>query len=304
MLRLNDFKPVRLDDQSLFQAQYQRYPQVHSDNTFANMVCWNHYADYRFAHKSDSILLSSTINGKTTFRAPIGPHDPELLYDLIDLALREGDETAMLVMDPASKEWISEVCPGLPLQSDQNFSDYIYRTADLADLPGGTYTAIRRQVNRFSRDYPSAAEEVGSENIDEVREFLILWCEWKDCDSVPILSYEKDAILFAMDHFFDLSLLGWIIRVNGTIGALSVVGRLNDDTAVVHFEKALPDTYRGIYKVINVATAAGLVGRYEYINRECDMGVAGLRESKMRYHPHHMAEVYFATREDLQVYRP
>ena len=73
MLKLADFKPVRLDDRDLFLEHYRQYPQVHSDNTFANMICWNHYADYRFAKVEGSIVLSSTINNITSFRMPIGP---------------------------------------------------------------------------------------------------------------------------------------------------------------------------------------------------------------------------------------
>jgi hypothetical protein len=300
MLRLSQFKPVTLDDRDLFLRQYRQYPQVHSDNTFTNMVCWNHYAEYRYARVGDAIVLSSTINGKTTFRAPIGPRDSNLLHDVVDLAIREGGESPLLILDPASKVWLQESYPDLPLHPDRDFFDYIYRTADLADLPGGEYLSLRRQINRFKRTYAYTVEEITAANIDEVREFLAVWCEWKDCDSVPILNFEKDAILYAMDHFFDLSLRGWIIRVKGTIGAISVVGELSRDTAVVHFEKALPDTYRGIYKVINAETAAGLKGRYPYIDRECDMGVAGLRESKTRYHPDHMVEVYYATCDDLK----
>ena len=74
---------------------------------------------------------------------------------------------------------------------------------------------------------------------------------------------------------------------------------LNPTTAVVHFEKGLPDC-EGIYKAINAETAAHLQDRFTFINRESDMGVPGLREAKMRYHPHHMVEVFYARREDLE----
>jgi hypothetical protein len=30
------------------------------------------------------------------------------------------------------------------------------------------------------------------------------------------------------------------------------------------------------------------------------MGVAGIREAKMRYHPHHMVEVHMLKRDDLK----
>lgn len=53
---------------------------------------------------------------------------------------------------------------------------------------------------------------------------------------------------------------------------------------MVHFEKGLPDC-EGIYKAINAETAFAAKEKYRYINRESDMGVPGLREAKMRYHP-------------------
>ncbi|MDN7013076.1 DUF2156 domain-containing protein [Methanoculleus sp. FWC-SCC3] len=300
MLKLADFKPVSLDDRDLFSRHYRQFPQVHSDNTFANMVCWNHYADYRYVEVEDSIVLSSTIDGLTAFRMPIGPRNPDLLEDVIDLALREGGEIPLRVLDPANEEWLREAYPDLPLHENRDFFDYIYRTEDLAELAGKDYATIRRQVNRFGRDYAYTIEKITEENIDEVWEFLVVWCEWRDCDSEPILTHEKDAILFAVNNFFDIGLEGWIVRLSGTIGAISVVGQVNASMAVVHFEKALPETYRNIYKVITTETAAGLRDRYRFVNRECDMGVAGLRESKTRYHPAYMVEVHSATRRDLE----
>jgi len=303
LLEFSEFKPVSLDDRDLFLRQYRQYPQVHSDNTFANMVCWNHYANYCFADVDGAIVLSSTIDGVTSFRPPIGPKNPALLDDVIDLALREGGAAPLLVLDPVNEAWIREVYPNLTLYPDRDYFDYIYRTEDLADFAGKGYATVRRQVNHFRREYAYSVEAITRENIDEVWEFLVIWCEWRDCDSVPILAYEKEAILFAINNFFAIGLRGWIIRVGETIGAISVVDEVNADMAVVHFEKALPETYRDIYKVIMTETAAGLRGRYRFINRECDMGVPGLRESKTRCHPACMVEVHYATRDDLEACR-
>lgn len=303
MLEFSEFKPVSLDDRDLFLRQYRQYPQVHSDNTFANMVCWNHYANYRFADVDGAIVLASTIDGVASFRPPIGPKNPALLDDVIDLALREGGAAPLLVLDPVNEAWIREVYPNLTLYPDRDYFDYIYRTEDLADFAGKGYATVRRQVNHFRREYAYSVEAITRENIDEVWEFLVIWCEWRDCDSVPILAYEKEAILFAINNFFAIGLRGWIIRVGETIGAISVVDEVNADMAVVHFEKALPETYRDIYKVIMTETAAGLRGRYRFINRECDMGVPGLRESKTRCHPACMVEVHYATRDDLEACR-
>ena len=154
-------------------------------------------------------------------------------------------------------------------------------------------------LSRFRRNCSPVVEEITSDSLDEVHDFLVEWCEWKDCDSVPFLGYEEDAVFFALKHFNRLGLSGLIIRVMGKIGAIALYEQMNPSTVVIHFEKGLPDC-EGIYKAINAETAAALLGRFEYINRESDMGVEGLREAKTRYHPHHLVEVYCASKEDLK----
>jgi hypothetical protein len=298
MLSRNDFSPVTLEDRPLFVSHYQRFPPVHSDNTFTNMVCWDQYAHYRFAHVRDSIIISSTIDGRTKFRPPIGPDDPELLEALIVHCLQEGDDAPLVLVDAEARARIEQQYPDLPLYPDRNYFEYVYRAEDLALLPGRQYLNIRRHLNRFRKNCNPVVEEIGEDNQGQVEEFLREWCEWKNCDGEPFLAYEKEAVECAISHLQELGLSGLLIRVLGRVGAISVFEPLNDTTMVVHFEKGLPDC-EGIYKAINAETAERVKDRFEFINRESDMGVSGLREAKIRYHPHHMVEVFYATRDDL-----
>jgi hypothetical protein len=300
MLSRNDFSPVTLEDRPLFVSHYQRFPAVHSDNTFTNMVCWDQYAHYRFAHVRDSIIISSTIDGRTKFRPPIGPDDPELLEALIVHCLQEGDDAPLVLVDAEARARIEQQYPDLPLYPDRNYFEYVYRAEDLALLPGRQYLNIRRHLNRFRKNCNPVVEEIGEDNQGQVEEFLREWCEWKNCDGEPFLAYEKEAVQCAISHLQELGLSGLLIRVLGRVGAISVFEPLNDTTMVVHFEKGLPDC-EGIYKAINAETAERVKDRFEFINRESDMGVSGLREAKLRYHPHHMVEVFYATRDDLDV---
>ena len=167
---------------------------------------------------------------------------------------------------------------------------------NLLHFPGKNYLTIRHQINKFKRNCTSSIEPITRENWEEVKRFLIEWCEWKGCENDQVLAHEKEAVFFAIDHFNELAIKGLIIRVFSKIGAMSLFEPLNADTALVHFEKGLPDC-EGIYKVINTETAAFLVNKYPYINRESDLGIAGLREAKMRYHPHHMVEVFSLKRD-------
>jgi hypothetical protein len=298
VLKLSQFRPVTIRDQALFRAHYSRYPQVHSDNLFSNMLCWNHFANYAYLQVGGAIVLCSTIQGKTRFRPPIGPRDPDLLEEVIHLAIREGDEAPLVLVDTPAREWIQYLYPELPLHEDRDHFEYVYCAEDLARLPGGEYLTLRRQLNRFRKQCRPLLEEIAPHNLADVERFLHEWCEWKQCDEHPFLAEEKDAVLYAISHFTELGLSGLLIRIEGKVGAIAVFEEMNRETAVVHFEKGLPDC-EGIYKAINAETAAFLEERYRYINRESDMGVPGLREAKMRYHPHHMVEVSYALHDDL-----
>lgn len=298
MLTSSCFRPVTLDGREVFSRHYARYPPKHSDSLFANMVCWNNYAHYTFTVHRGCFVVSSTVQGVTTFRPPIGPRDKEALLDVCDIAVREGGPRPLVLVDRPTREWIESLFPGIMLQPDRDYWEYVYLARDLARLPGGKYLTIRRQYRKFVDRCRHSVEEITPENIGEVRAFLEEWCEWRQCDEHPYLSFEKDAIFFAMDHFRELGLSGLAIRVEDRIGAISIFEELDHETAVVHFEKGLPDC-EGIYKAINVETAWFLEGRYTYINRESDMGVAGIREAKTRYHPHHMVEVFSVTKEEL-----
>jgi uncharacterized protein len=296
MLNQEDFKPVTLADRGFFEQHYAHYPQTHSDNTFTNMVCWNHFAHYTYAYVEKNIIIASTIGSVTRFRAPIGPRNPALLRSLIRLASDVSDNEPIVLIYPETAEWMRDVCPGINLVPDRNHFEYVYRATDLAELPGKNYLTIRRQLNKFRKNCSNTVEPISKENWEEVKRFLIEWCEWKGCEGDPVLAHEKEAVFFAIDHFDELPLKGLVIRVFSKVGAISLYEPMTNDMALVHFEKGLPDC-EGIYKAINNETALRLAKNFTYINRESDLGVAGLREAKLRYHPHHMVEVFAMKRD-------
>jgi len=298
LLKDSDYRPVTLQDRETFARHYLRYPQVHSDNTFTNMVCWSHYAHYRYASKDDCLLISSVTDGHTTFRPPIGPRNPDLLAEVLDLACCGEGPNALAILDQGSREWISQIYPGLIMHPQRDYFDYVYLATDLANLPGKRYQTIRHQLNQFYRNCKPSIEPITEANAPEMLEFLEAWCVWKDCNSETLLANEKEAVVYALTHMASLGLQGIAIRVDGSIMAMAIYERLNQDTAVVHFEKALLEC-KGIYRAINAEAARILVNDYAYINRESDMGMPGLRDIKTKYHPHHMEEVYMVKREDL-----
>ncbi len=75
-------------------------------------------------------------------------------------------------------------------------------------------------------------------------------------DNDPILKNEMESFHVCHRQLRRPRAVGLIIRVKGK-SAPYLFEPLNDNTAVVHFEKGLPDC-NGIYKLINRETAAAL----------------------------------------------
>jgi Uncharacterized conserved protein len=247
---------------------------------------------YRYAYVNGNIILACNAEGVTRLHPPIGPRDPDLMQEVIRLALEIGDDNKPLTLiDPETAQWMKKTNPGLLLVPDLNHFEYVYRALDLAELPGKKYLKIRSQLNKFRKTYRHTVEPITPENRKEIMEFMVKWCESKKCKSNFTLAQEIEAFSYAIEHLTELPLRGLLIRVDSQVGAISLFERLNTNMAIIHFEKGLPE-YEGIYKVINAETAAILASEVEYINRESDLGVSGLRKAKLRYHPHHMVEVY------------
>ena len=102
-----------------------------------------------------------------------------------------------------------------------------------------------------------------------------------------------EAIKLLFEHWDELGLRGGAIKLFGRIEAFTIGEPLNDRTALIHIEKANP-TIRGLYQAINNEFIRHEFSDYEFINREEDMGLPGLRKAKESYHPDHFAEKFDA----------
>ena len=74
--------------------------------------------------------------------------------------------------------------------------------------------------------------------------------------------------------------------------AMTLGSEISDKVFDINFEKALRE-YEGVYAVINHEFAKTLT-KYQYINREDDMGIEGLRKAKMSYNPHLILKMFSA----------
>ena len=87
---------------------------------------------------------------------------------------------------------------------------------------------------------------------------------------------------------------GILLKTADGIMGFSMGNRIREDTFDVNFEKALPQV-NGAYPTVNREFARRIHAAYptvQYLNREDDMGLEGLRRAKESYYPDILLEKF------------
>ena len=201
-------------------------------------------------------------------------------------------------VSPEVKARMIKLCENCyDFEPDRDNFEYIYSTESLITLGGKKFREKRNHLNQFRMQYAGYEyEPISKENMDECREVAKKWAE--NHDEADGTDVELEAISRLFDNWEALALKGGLIRIFGQVEAFSIGEELNDRMALVHIEKANPEI-RGLYQAINNEFLRNTFSHLEFVNREEDMGLPGLRQAKESYQPVKFAEKFTATyRED------
>ena len=281
-------KPIELADLPLVADRLRRFPPQTSEQTFTNLYVWRYHRPIRLTEVGDALVLLE-LRGEewSVLGPPVGDVDPAELVS----ALRDSGITTFgrLTSDVAE----SLRGAGLHVTADPDNSDYVYARSDLAELAGRKYHRKKNLVNRCLSAYECEYCEVTPDVLDEVQDMNERWGAARELEPSLGLAEEYWALREAFDHFEDFGLIGGAVRVAGQIEAFSLGEALNQTTAVVHFEKAMTE-FQGLYQLMNQWFCKHGLARFEFVNREQDLGIPGLRQAKESYHPHHMVDKFVA----------
>ena len=190
-----------------------------------------------------------------------------------------------------TKERFEKVMPGLEYIEDRDNWDYVYLREKLATMSGRKLHGQKNHYNAFCKAHPDFTyEPITFANMRECLEFGEKWCNEHKVED-PSLECELYAIQQAFLSFEQLELRGGAIRFDGKIQAFSFGKKINEDTAVLHVEKA-DHNVRGLYTAMTKEFAAHAWDDVIYLNREEDMGIPGLRNAKEALHPEFMVKKY------------
>ena len=171
--------------------------------------------------------------------------------------------------------------------------EYLYLTEKLKNLSGKKFHSKRNHISAFSKAHNWSYESITPEVLPDLFKMADKWTnEMKKLTDDPLsIEVENEAIKEYFPHMKELNIRGGLIRVDGEIVAFTFGTPINDKVFDIHSEKALPE-FRTAYSVINREFIANDLPDFEYVNREDDMGLEGLRKAKLSYHPDILLKKY------------
>lgn len=292
------FSQVELKHITTFKKIFTEFPPQISEHTFTNIFIWRNHYFFRWAEIENCILLLAQDEEQNPyFFAPIGnPTNPtELLAKCIEY-LKPLSAKPRIERVPLSLITNIESA-GLVAIPDRDQFDYVYNTIDLAELAGRNYHAKKNNLNKFLKKYKWSYEGITADTVQECLRLEEEWCDFRQCSADRGLSNEMRAIRDALLNMDSLGIIGGAIRVNNKIETFSLGEALNNDTAVIHIEKANPQI-DGLYTAINYFFLRNELISFSFVNREQDLGLEGLRKAKMSYLPVKMIEKFIVSARD------
>lgn len=265
--------------------------------SFANNLAWRRLADTKCTFYKDFYLLCAfdTDNHEPLFIFPAGKGDyKDIISEMKLTAEHFGSPLQIGGVTDEQLDLFSELFRDeYMISENREGSDYIYFSEDLISLKGKKYHGKRNHLKKFHQQ--NCQFSLITEN--DIEECIIFCTETYNSKSDHAdnsFIAEQFALNTFFSNFSELGLQGGIVRKDGQIKAVTIGEKLCSDTYCVHIEKA-DTSVNGIYAGINNLFAQACMSGFKYVNREEDLGIEGLRKSKLSYHPAFVLRKYIVT---------
>lgn len=292
------FKNIETDDVDKMMPFYMMRKNKTCDSVFLESFIWKDFYKVRYAIWEDkAILWIMEYGGKCFSAMPLCKEEDlpeafkaietyfneELGYPLV---INLADEYAVKYLNLPETEYF--------VQEQVDSKDYLYDGNAMRTLAGKKLHKKKNHVNSFMRTYGDRVEyrALCCSDSHLVWEFLDKWREQKGDEVEEHLDYEVKGIHDILKNCSNLNIRMGGVFIDGQIEAFTM-GSYNpvENMAVIHIEKANPEI-KGLYQYINQQFLLAEFPEVELVNREDDLGLEGLRHSKMSYNPVDFARKY------------
>lgn len=291
-----DLGLISIAHKDLVERAFKNFPPEISEHTFSNLFIWRDMRPIHVVSIADALVFVEDMQDHVEiFGPPVG--DINLIEAKAELEQLFKKRVYTFIRIPKSN---LAMCPaGFSKVEDRNNFDYVYSRDGLAELSGNKFHDKKNLVNQCLQNYDCTYEALNRDNLHLISKFQERWCEQRKCSEAYSLCQEFRAINEVIERYDTKTIIGGMIKIKGEVQAYTMAERLNNDTAVIHFEKA-ESSFKGLYQLINYWFARNSLSQFQFINREQDLGIDGLRKAKQSYNPVRFVEKFNFTSPEFK----
>ena len=306
------FSVLRAEDSKHIAPYFYRRPNRTCDSCALDSYLWREYCDIMVAEEEDKalFLLMDREGEKYTAMPYCDEEDLPIYFQRIEEYFNQvlNQPLKIYLADEEAVKFLKlEENPRYLVKEEEDFKDYLYDAEELRTLPGKRFHKKKNLVNKFKREYEVRWEYRSiccSEKV-VVWEFLDRWYQSRvkeEGNGEDTLEYEIKGIHEVLQNCMSIDHYIGGIFIDGRLEAFSI-GAYNprEEMASISIEKGNPEI-PGIYQVINQEFLLHEFPQAKLVNREDDMGLAGLRKAKESYNPIDFARKYMVVQKDFKGY--
>lgn len=289
---LPEFREFFLSDQDILNQFIKDYEPQSCEYNFSNLFCWQIPSKLTWALYKNHVLIYDNLD--QSMFMPLGktimPNElAELSHCLKHIGLKSD-------ISLVTKEYIarfSEIEDLYIIKPEPDYAEYVYDVNKLSDLLGKKLSKKRNLIAQFKREYPDFEVKLLSSSRDLINkssEFAEKIFTRQEIKTDTIVQ-EFKALGQALKYFKELRLEGISLLLGDQVIAFSIFSPLNSQTYDIQFEKS-DLNFKGASQIINHETAKYLRDKCQFLNREQDLGIKGLRKAKLSYDPDYLIDFF------------
>lgn len=297
-------KSISIDDKE-FLERYISYFLPYSDFNFMSLLTWN---------TDDCILVSKLFGNlivqfdyyisRKTYFSFLGTNNTVKTCRILLREAKMKKIATELKLVPEISVESSNFKSAFNVLEDRDNFDYVFDVQEMADLKGKKMGPKRNFINRFLKKYRFSHGIINLNDSILRKSILDLVKTWK-CNKEEALSmkFEFCAIQNTIKYAQKLDILTVGLFVDNKLIGISINNLLPNNYAMNLFEKANIE-YIGSFPFLRHITCKYLLEKNRtLLNFEADIGVEGLRQSKLSYHPKFFIKKYIVGEKKRQKIR-
>jgi len=284
-------KPLSLDDYDVLLEAHRSASPATCDTSPANLCIWRDCQRVMLTRIRGNLCVFLHPHTESPyFLEPYGRHN---LHETVRICL----EYAGLISRAQAQ--FSASLPREEFESSlqRDTFDYIYRVRDLAELKGKAFDGKRNHIRKFARNHPGYEFRLlQPSHLHRAAALFEAWTSARGNGSPGVFAAgvlnhdcQRRALERAFEEYSRLGLIGGALLVGGELQGFIVASRGAGDAAIAHFSYANTEL-PGVYQTLLWEACRRLFSAFTYLNMEEDLGVPGLRKTKLSWQPCRLEE--------------